>query len=78
VASAVSKSESTDNIRDDAGNVFLCDKDREAYITNFYSMLYRKDDGVGGSIEDFLGEHICQHPLVRNSKLNNLEKYSGG
>jgi hypothetical protein len=53
---------------------FESDKLREEYITNFYSNLYRKDEGIEGSIEDFLGEEILNSNLVQNSKLSNEER----
>jgi hypothetical protein len=74
IANAVAKCDDICNIRDDNGQAFVDDKAREEYITNFYSLLYRKDEEVEGSVEDFLGEEICEHPLVKNSKLSDLEK----
>jgi hypothetical protein len=62
--------------KNDDNSEFATDTDRENFITNFYADLYRKDEGVGGSIEDFLGPEICAHPLVRDSKLTEAEKLS--
>jgi Reverse transcriptase (RNA-dependent DNA polymerase) len=73
VAHNVGKGDKLSNINDDLGEQFEDDESRNNYIVNFFSNLYRKDEEVEGSIEDFLGEEICNNPLVRNSKLNNAE-----
>jgi exonuclease III len=74
IAKCMNKPDSLDVITNDDGTEFINKKDREKHITNFYSTLYSKDEGVGGSIEDFLGEDIANHPTVTNSKLTNTEK----
>jgi hypothetical protein len=74
IANAIQKNDNISKILDDTGNAFPSDNERDNYITNFYSELYRRDGGVGGEIEDFLGPEICNNPLVRGSKLTNDEK----
>ena len=66
--------EKLSDICDTEGKVLLSGKDLNNYITNFYSSLYRYDDFVQGEIEDFLGQDICQHPLVRGSILSQAER----
>ena len=65
--------EKLSDICDGNGNLLLSGEDLNHYITNFYSNLYRRDESVEGEIEDFLGQDICQHPLVRDSILTNEE-----
>jgi hypothetical protein len=74
IANAIKKNDDILSILNDTGTPFVSENDREQYITNFYSNLYRKDEGVGGEVEDFLGEEICAHPVVSESKLKNHEK----
>jgi hypothetical protein len=74
LAKAIKKNDDISNIKKDDGSDFLDENERNNFITNFYSDLYRKDEGVEGSIEDFLGEEICAHPLVQGSKLSEDEK----
>jgi hypothetical protein len=74
LAKAIAKNDDISAIRDSDGNVFNSENDRDKHITDFFSNLYRKDEEVGGTIEEFLGPDICQHPLVQNSKLTNFEK----
>jgi hypothetical protein len=69
LAHNIGKGESITNIKHDNGTDFSSERGLENHITNFYSSLYRKDNGISGSIEDFLGPDICNHPMVRNSKL---------
>jgi hypothetical protein len=76
IAKAIQKNDDISKILNDDNSEFATDKDRENFITNFYADLYRKDEGVGGSIEDFLRPEICAHPLVRDSKLTEAEKLS--
>jgi hypothetical protein len=47
--------ESLDIIRKENGEVFGSEAERSDYIINYYTDLYRVDDTVEGSIEDFLG-----------------------
>jgi hypothetical protein len=60
------------------GTPFECSKDRDNYIIDYYSSLYKKpvDERLvyDGCIEEFLGEDICNHRLVLNSKLSEAEK----
>jgi exonuclease III len=74
IAKNIGKGDSLLNIKDENGVDFESKNTLNEHIKNFYSNLYRKDEGVEGEIEDFLGEEICQHPLVSNSKLTPLEK----
>jgi hypothetical protein len=74
LAKAIAKNDDISVIRDSEGNIFNSENERDKHITDFFSNLYRKDEEVGGSIEEFLGPDICQHPLVQNSKLTNFER----
>jgi hypothetical protein len=74
IAKAIQSNDKILNICKDAGTAFDNEAERNDYITNFYSNLYMKDEGIGGSIEEFLGEDICNHQLVKDSKLLNNEK----
>ena len=68
--------ETVELINDDNGSPFLNTKDRGKYITDFYSKLYQKPDGIqedNVSINDFL-EDISTHPEVLSSKLSDEEK----
>jgi exonuclease III len=74
IAHNIGKGEKLTNINNDNGYPFETTNELNKYITNFYADLYRRDPEVDGSIEDFLGHEICNHPLVRNSKLTNDER----
>ena len=69
-----SSCEKLSDICDNAGNVLLSAENLKNYITKFYSSLYRCDGKVQGEIEDFLGQDICHHPMVRDSILTQEEK----
>jgi Reverse transcriptase (RNA-dependent DNA polymerase) len=63
-------------ICDDAGTEFPTGTERETYVTNFYSDLYKtRSNGVlpENCIEEFLGT-AGDHEAVINSKLSNDEK----
>jgi hypothetical protein len=63
---------SLDDIKNDTGTDFLRQSDRYNYIKNFYAGIYRDDrsrDLQPDAIESFLGEDICNEPVVINSKL---------
>jgi exonuclease III len=62
------------NICEDNGTPFSNDQARNVYIKEFYCNLYQTDHNVQGTIEDFLGPSICNHPLVAGSKLTGLER----
>ena len=70
LAKKTSTVEKLADICDNNGNTLLTAEALENYITNFYSSLYRRDEFVQGEIEEFLGQDICSHPLVRDSILN--------
>jgi hypothetical protein len=74
IAKKTKSDETTGSIQKDNGDEFESEKEREDHILKFYSDLYKKDVLVTGSIEDFLGEDILRHPLVRASKLTEGEK----
>jgi hypothetical protein len=67
-----------ENVKKPDGTPFTCNKDRENYIVDYYSSLYKKPDGerldYDGCIDEFLGQDICSHRLVLNSKLTETEK----
>jgi hypothetical protein len=69
LAHNIGKGDSLNRVTNDDGMLFANATDLENYLTNFYAKLYRKDPEVSGSIEDFRGPDICNHPVVRNSKL---------
>jgi Reverse transcriptase (RNA-dependent DNA polymerase) len=63
-------------IKNDAGEVFMCPEDRANYIFDKYQSLFRKEDTEplpGDAIESFLGPTILNNPIVRNSKLTQEE-----
>jgi hypothetical protein len=63
-------------IKDDNGNAFTTDKDRENHIKGFYESLYkRKMDGIM-EIEDFLENDVVNLDWVSAKKLNEDEKAS--
>jgi hypothetical protein len=64
IAKKTSKNTSLDDIKDPNGIDFVNGNERNEYVTNFYSSLYRKDESVEGEIEDFLGPDIFAHPVV--------------
>jgi exonuclease III len=74
VAHNVGKGDKLTNILNEDGNPFANSDELGNHITNFYSSLYRKDQDVGGEIEEFLGEDICNHPAVRNSRLSDTQR----
>ncbi len=49
-------------------------EDWHEYIRHYFSNLYKLDPLVEGSIEDFLGPKICNHPTVTASKLSETER----
>ena len=55
------------------GSPFQSDRDRNEFIANSYRDIYKKSkdepDDFSGCIDDFLGPQICQHNLVKQSKL---------
>ena len=63
-------------IRNDLGRVFTNDKDREKYIRNFYSNLYKRRIDRLIEIEDFLGRDRIDNQIIRSRKLTYLEKNS--
>ena len=66
------------SILDADGLQFTDDKMRTTFITDYYAQLYRKPSTdpatYAGTIEGFLGEEICAHPVVRGSILSDTEK----
>jgi hypothetical protein len=65
--------DSLDIIKGNDGAAFSSDTERSEYIRKYYEDLYRLDNTVGGTIEDFLGPAICNHPTVTGSKLSVAE-----
>jgi exonuclease III len=64
-----------DSICDNNGAVFNTGTDREQYITEFYSDLYKKNEAEPETINihDFMGDTI-DHPAVTGAKLTENEK----
>jgi hypothetical protein len=60
-------------IKDDNNLDFNSGRSREEYIVNYYSNIYTLPDDAlvnyDGLIENFLGNEICNHPFVLDSKL---------
>ena len=60
------------------GSPFQSDRDRNEFIANSYRDIYKKSkdepDDFSGCIDDFLGPQICQHNLVKQSKLTLPER----
>jgi hypothetical protein len=60
-------------IKNNDGNPFRSDTDREEFIVQFFENIYRlpadHPESFDGCIEDFLGAEICANPIVLNSKL---------
>jgi hypothetical protein len=75
LAKKTSALESVSNVKDDDGRPFTSEEDRNVFICRYYSDLYKVDDSVSGSIEDFLGPVVCNHPTVTGSKLTDAERY---
>jgi hypothetical protein len=72
IAKCKNTGESLDYIKKDCGGDFECQNDRVQYISQFYETLYKRTE-TAGTIEDFLGPHICNSELVMNSKLTDEE-----
>jgi exonuclease III len=67
------------DIMDNDGNIFVSDAVREEYITSYYENIYKVPENSPSENEfddliiNFLGEDICNHPLVLGSKLTVAE-----
>ena len=65
-------------IRKEDNSDFASDEERNEFIVSFFEKLYKKPSSELVShenvIEDFLGEEICNSPIVQNSKLTALER----
>ena len=75
----ISKSDSNlDVIHNGDGQHFSTSKERNDYIVNFFCEIYKKPacepENLSGCIQDFLGEDICRHPVVKNSILTTAER----
>ncbi len=70
--------DSLEKIRRDNGQAFPNKRERESHIVKFYKDLYSLPDVMPEDFTDcvsnFLGQEICAHPVVQNSKLNEDEK----
>jgi hypothetical protein len=74
IAEASKLSAELECIEKEDGSNFESTKERNDFIYNFYSDLYRNDDlEPNQTIEDFLGP-VAEHPVVKNSKLTPQEK----
>jgi exonuclease III len=77
LAKAKKNSASLDNIKDDDGQPFASEEARDRYITSFYQNIYTPHPGNmvlnDNSIENFLGEEICNNPICTESKLTAAE-----
>jgi hypothetical protein len=68
------------DIRNDNGNDFISCSERERYITDYYSELYRNKDNptaTNMTIDEFLGD-VALHPDVVSSRLTDGEKADFG
>ncbi len=63
-------------IMDQKGTPFICDNDRNDFITQFYEDLYQVPDGARsnftGCVEEFLGD-LINHPVIRGCMLSEEE-----
>lgn len=71
--------DSLSGIKGPDGAPFVTEKEREEYIVNFYSSLYKKrtaDPPIDYSncISNFLGPELVRHPIVQDSKISNAER----
>ena len=61
-------------ITDRQGLQFTSEPERKTFITNFYAEIYKLPPGEqaweDGSIENFLGPEVCNHPIVTDSKIS--------
>jgi hypothetical protein len=77
ICKARNKNDSLDIIRDEEGQPFRDEKSRDKHICDFYQKIYTPHIGNtpldNNCIETFLGQEISNHPIVRNSKLNEEE-----
>jgi Reverse transcriptase (RNA-dependent DNA polymerase) len=65
------------DIKNDAGEEFVNENERNNYIRNYFKEIYAKKQGVNpyrGCVEEFLGPDICNHPKVHNAKLRPDQK----
>jgi hypothetical protein len=74
IAHSAGKGDKLDTLKNDDGSEFGSEEQLKNYVTNFYRNLYSRDEGVGGSIKDFLGKELCNHPLITGSKLTREQK----
>jgi hypothetical protein len=63
-------------IRDEQGNIFAHQHDRDEYFTSFYEKLYknpaRMPANFDNCVEEFLGD-LINHPVIRGCKLTEDE-----
>jgi exonuclease III len=79
---ALIKSKVTDDlscIKDDNGEDFTSEKDRTAYITNFFADIYREKKSntkidYNHCIQEFLGPEIVNNPVVQGSRITVQER----
>jgi hypothetical protein len=74
IAHNMGKGDKLSSIKSENGTPFESEKKLGDYITNFYSNLYSLDTNERGTIEEFLGDRICSHPLVVGSKLTPAQR----
>ncbi len=67
-----------DNILDDQGTPFASDEIWTESIVSYYENIYKKQDSelvaYNNCIDNFLGEDLVNHPIVKNSKLTDSER----
>jgi hypothetical protein len=70
--------QSLNSVCNENGDEFFSDSDREKFITNTFSKIYDPtfDDSQvkTGCIEQFLGADLLDHPLIKESKLSEIER----
>jgi exonuclease III len=74
LAKKTSVLDSVSNVKGEDGQPFTSEEDRNVFICRYYSDLYKVDESVSGSIEDFLGPIVSNHPTVTGSKLTDFER----
>jgi exonuclease III len=78
IAAGARNTDKLSSIKKDCGDDFSSEQERRNHVLGFYRALYRRPDGrlhdAAPTIRDFLGEEICNSPVVRDSVLSPDEK----
>jgi len=78
LAKSTKKSALLSDIKNEQGDFFDTETEQKKYILDYYSSVYKIDPSrkkvVRGDIENFLGDEILNHPIVKSSIINNKLK----